>query len=162
MGDELGNRSGRDQRIDGQDLRHAGKTCNRRDIADEIETELFIECCVESSRHVEPEERIAVRRRAHDRFGGEIGSGTWAVLDNKLLAEPLREPLTYQAGEDVSRACGRKSDHDAHRPRRIGLRPCEARYYGERSSTRGEMQKLSAGTFHGALLNTNDERLIPL
>ena len=37
---------------------------------------------------------------------------------------------------------------DPHRPRRIGLRPCDARHGRQRSSARGQMQKLSAGKFH--------------
>jgi hypothetical protein len=35
-----------------------------------------------------------------------------------------------------------------HWPRRIGLRPCDARYEWDRGSARGQMQKLSAGKFH--------------
>ena len=41
-------------------------------------------------------------------------------------------------------AAGGKADDDAHRPRRIGLRPREARHGRERGSTRCQMQKLAA------------------
>ena len=44
---------------------------------------------------------------------------------------------------------GGKPTIDAHRPRRIGLRPCDARHGRQRGSARGQMQKLSAGKFHG-------------
>ena len=37
---------------------------------------------------------------------------------------------------------GRKADDQAHRPRRIGLRPRDARHGRERGSARGQMQKL--------------------
>ena len=47
---------------------------------------------------------------------------------------------------------GGKADDDAHRPRRIGLRPRDARHGRQRGSARGQMQKLSAGKFHGAPL----------
>ena len=46
----------------------------------------------------------------------------------------------------------RKADDDAHRPRRIGLRPCDTRDGRERGSARCQMQKLPAGKFHGVLL----------
>src|SRR5262249_15991875 len=44
--------------------------------------------------------------------------------------------------------CRRKSDNDAHRPRRIGLRPRDPRNGWQRGSARDQMQKLSAGEFH--------------
>ena len=43
---------------------------------------------------------------------------------------------------------GGKADDDAHRPRRIGLRPRDARHGRQRGSARCQMQKLSAGKFH--------------
>jgi hypothetical protein len=56
--------------------------------------------------------------------------------------------LTYQARDDLDYATGRKADDDAHRPRRVGLRPSDARHGGERGSARGQTEKLSAGKFH--------------
>jgi len=35
--------------------------------------------------------------------------------------------VTNQAREEIGRAASRKADDDAHRPRRIGLRPCHPR-----------------------------------
>jgi hypothetical protein len=61
-----------------------------------------------------------------------------------LLTELLGEPLTYYARDDVNRLTRGKSDDDAHRPRRIGLRPSKARDGRQRGSARGQMQKLSA------------------
>ena len=40
---------------------------------------------------------------------------------------------------------GGKADDDAHRPRRIGLRPRDARHGRQRGSARGQMQKLFGG-----------------
>src|SRR5262249_9962285 len=46
-------------------------------------------------------------------------------------------------------APGSHERHDnAHRPRRIGLRPCDARYRRQRGSARCEMEKISTGKFH--------------
>jgi hypothetical protein len=58
------------------------------------------------------------------------------------------QPLSHKACDDVGCAAGRKADDDAHRPRRIGLRPRYARYSRERGSTRGQMEKLSTGKSH--------------
>ena len=43
------------------------------------------------------------------------------------------------------RAAGGKADDDAHRPRRIGLRPRDARHGRQRGSARGQMQKFFGG-----------------
>jgi hypothetical protein len=43
---------------------------------------------------------------------------------------------------------GRPDHLTAHRPRRIALRPRDARHGLERGSTRCKMQKISAGKFH--------------
>src|SRR6266849_2060212 len=56
-----------------------------------------------------------------DRIGADIASGTRSVLDDELLAEPLRQPLAHQTRNDVAPAAGRPADNDAHRPRRIGF-----------------------------------------
>ena len=49
------------------------------------------------------------------------------------------------------RTTGGKSDDDAHRPRRIGLRPCDARHDRQRGGARGQMQEFRVGKFHLAL-----------
>ena len=93
------------------------------------------------------QQRVAVRRRAHDRLGADIAAGARPVLDDEWLAEPLRQPLADQARDDVGAAAGGKADDDAHRPRRIGLRPRDARDGRQRGSARCQMQKSTAGKF---------------
>src|SRR5258707_14801631 len=66
------------------------------------------------------------------------------VLDEELLTEPLRQQLTNEARSNVVRATGCKWDKDAHRPRRISLRPCDLRHDRQRGSARGWRQKISA------------------
>ena len=56
----------------------------------------------------------------------DVAAGPAAVLDDDLLAEPLRQPLADKTRDDISPASRRETDDDAHRPRRIGLRPSEA------------------------------------
>src|SRR5262249_36222641 len=75
-------------------------------------------------------------------------------VENKLLAEPLRQPLAHQMGRDVGRS-GRSEWRDqTHRPRRIGLRRSNARNGRQRGRARCQMQKISAGEVYRALPRT--------
>src|SRR5262249_56520811 len=86
-------------------------------------------------------------------------AATWPVPHDEWRAEPLRQPLSHQARDDVTCAAGGKADNDAHRPRRIGLRPSKARHGWQRGSASGQMQKFSAGKFHfdPSLVKGSDE-----
>ena len=99
---------------------------NRREVADEIEAERFIERRIDHLRGTSQEQRVAIRRRARRRIGPDVASGTWPVLDDELLSESLRQPLTDQARDDVRRPAGSEGNNDAHRSRRIGLRDGKA------------------------------------
>jgi len=96
---------------------------DRRNVADEIEIELIVERRVARVEATGHEQRIAVCGRVHDRLGADIAAAARPVLDDEWLAEPLRQPLTDQAREDVGRAGGRDRHDQTHRPRRVGLRP---------------------------------------
>src|SRR5215472_9132403 len=112
-----------------------------------LKLKLVVEGGVDRVHESGHKERISVRGRVHDHLGGDIAGSSWSVLDDELLAEPLRQPLSYQACHDVGATGGGKSDNDAHRPRRIGLRPSDARHGRQRSRAGGEMQKISARKF---------------
>jgi hypothetical protein len=86
----------------------------------------------------------------HDGFGRDVAACPGPVVDDERLAESIRQLLTQQPRDDVGRAAGRKTDENAHRPRRIGLRLRDARDSRQRSRARGQAQKISAGKFHGA------------
>ena len=58
---------------------------------------------------------------------GDVAVRPRPVLDNELLTEPLRLPLTYQARGDVSSSGWGIADDDAYRPRRIRLRQRDPR-----------------------------------
>src|SRR5262245_59929423 len=51
--------------------------------------ELVVECRIDRVT-TDQEKRVAVCGRAHDRLGADIAAATRPVVDNKLLAEPLR------------------------------------------------------------------------
>src|SRR5262249_40563137 len=114
----------------------------------EIEFEIRVECRVDYIRWDGHKQRVAVRRRIYDGLSGDIAASPRAVLNNELLAEPLRQPLTREARDDVGRVTRRVADNDMARPRRIGLCRRDARHGRERGSARCEIQKLSTGKFH--------------
>jgi len=64
------------------------------------------------------------------------------------LPELLRQRLTDQSRKDVRRRASAKAFDQPHWPRRISLRPSEARDGRQRGSARAQMQKISAGKFH--------------
>src|SRR3954454_2153892 len=100
---------------------------DRRDVTEEIETEFLVQRRIDGVWRTNQEQRVAVGRRVHDRLGGDVAAGAQPVFDDEWLAEPLRQPLTDQPRQDVVRAPGGEADDDAHRLRRIGLRPSEGR-----------------------------------
>src|SRR5262249_49685584 len=91
------------------------------------------------------EERVAVCGCLHDRFNADIAAAPWAILDDELLADALRQPLPHQARGDVVHGPRSKGDDDAYRPRRIGVRPGKAGDERQSDSTSDcDTQKLSA------------------
>src|SRR5262249_56619072 len=108
---ELGNRFGRNRWMYYHDFGRASDASDRRDVADEIEIELVVERRIDRAGRTDQEERVAVCRRAHDRFGADVGAATRPVVDYELLAEPLRKPLADEARRDVVCAA-RRDRHD--------------------------------------------------
>src|SRR5262249_9063968 len=127
MGDELGNRRDRKRWIHLHDMWHAVDARNRRNIANEVVVEFCEQCRMDCGGSTDHEERIAVCRRTHDRLYTDIATTARTVLDDALLTEALRQPMTNEARSNVVNTTGRKWDNDTHRPRRIGLRPCDSR-----------------------------------
>src|SRR3954462_12243768 len=117
---------------------------NDRDVPNEIEIELVIQGRVDCGSRVETKERVAVRLRAHDRFGRDIAGCACPVLDYEWLAKLLAEGLTQQAYEDVCAPTRWIANDRSNRPRWIGLRTCRARECWQHSSARGQSQKLSS------------------
>src|SRR5215813_419997 len=103
------------------DKGHADDTSDRRDVADEIEIELVVKRGVDRIYRTDRKQRIAIRRRTHDGFGGDIGGSPRPILDDKwLLAEPLRQPLPYQTRDNALRAAWCKTHDYTHRSRGVG------------------------------------------
>jgi hypothetical protein len=67
------------------------------DVVDEIKIELIVQRRVYCGGRIDSEKRITVGRGTHDSLGSNIAGGTWPVLDDKCLTEPLGQRLTDQA-----------------------------------------------------------------
>jgi hypothetical protein len=118
------------------------------------------------------------RRTANDAAAGcrtacfdwaYVGSGSWLcenssarttrrnIFDQLHLCRCRRRsavpaaPIAIDRSgvDDVGRAAGRGGDDQPHRPRRIGLRPRDARHGWQRGSTRCHMQESTARQVHG-------------
>src|SRR5215217_2008605 len=90
--------------------------CDRYDVAEKIEIEFFVKRHVDRRRCSDQQEGVAVRRCIHDHLRTDIAPGSRPVLSEKLLTEPLRQPLTYQTGGDVGGSTRGEWDDDAHGP----------------------------------------------
>src|SRR5262249_5868996 len=134
IGNELGDCLGWERCIDHHDKGPTDKARDRRDVADEIEIELLVERRVARVPRSNQKERVAVRWRADARLGADIAASARSILNDEWLAEPLRQPLTHRARDDVGRATGRRRQNQAYRPRWIGLRPCDMRREWQRGS----------------------------
>ena len=89
------------------------------------------------------QERVTVGWRIDRSLGADNAARPRPVVDDELLAQPLRQILAHDARHNVGRAPGGKRHDPAHWLRRIGLRPRDARDDRERSSACCYMQKLS-------------------
>src|SRR5712671_4304010 len=123
---ELGNGLCRKRWIYEHDEGRAEDARDWRYVTDEIEIELVVECRVDRIERAGEEQGIAVSRGAYDRFGANIAGRASPILNYELLSDARRQPLADEASDDVIRASGRIADDQAHRPRRISLRPCNS------------------------------------
>src|SRR5262249_26419548 len=149
IGDKLGNGLGRNRRIYLEDTGCTDEAGDRQDVAAEIETKLFVYRSIDRVCRSDEEQCVTIRRRAHDRLGRDIGGSTRPVFDDEWLSQPLRQPLSDQACDDVGRPASGKADDDAHRSRGMVLRSGEAREDREGGGARCEMEKFWGGNFYG-------------
>ncbi len=147
-------------RIDDHDEGAAGQARDRRDVTDEIETQIVVERRIGEGRGAGHQQRVAVGRRIDHRLGGRIGAGARAIVDHERLAEPVRQPLTDQARIDVEPGAGPEADHDMHRPRRIGLRQARRAAAGSAAAPAARRRNWRRGSFMAYLFG--DPEAIPV
>src|SRR5262249_41310943 len=111
IGDELGNRLGRKRWMYRYDVGLPVNAGDRRDVADEMEHRRLTERGVEGLPPAGYGSGVSVWGRAPDALGADFAAAARWVLDNKLLPEPLRQPLTHQTRDDVGRT-GWSERHD--------------------------------------------------
>src|SRR5947207_1582176 len=97
ISDELRDRPGRNRRVHHHNVGLAADGRDRRDVAYEIEIEVVVKRRVPRVSRSNLQQRVAVRWRAHDRFGTKIAAGARPVLDDKRLTEAFRQPVADQA-----------------------------------------------------------------
>src|SRR5262245_45360477 len=147
--DELGKSLGCKRWVDQHDQRHPEQSGDRCDVTDEIEVQLLVERRIDRVRSNAGKKRVAVRGCTYNGFGGDIAASAGPVLDNKMLPQPLRQPVTDQTCGKGGWATATKSFKHPHRPHGIRLRPRAARECRQRGSSRYQMQKSTAGKCHG-------------
>ncbi len=149
--DELRQRLGRHRRVDHKHERQQHQARDRHQVAEEVEVELVVERHVEHVGHGRGEQRVAVRRRFHDDLGADIGGAARPIVDDELLLEPLRQPLSDEPRGNVGRDSDRIRYDHADRPRRIGLRRHRLGQARQRGHGRSEPQHVSTRKFHHSL-----------
>ncbi len=132
IGDEFRNRFRRHRKIDVHDQRNGGDARHRRGVADEVEIQMLIKRGIDRVRRHGQQQRVAIRRRLDDQLGADVGAGARPIFNDERLTELFRQPLADQPPDDVGRTSGRHGHDHAHRPRRISLRPRDARQCGQR------------------------------
>src|SRR5262245_11405191 len=145
---KLRNRAHLNRWVHDEDKGVAADACDGRGVTDEIEIQLVIERRVDGVWYAADEESVSICRRTQHRLGADIAPGTWSILGHERLAEPVRQPLSNHTCGGVGWAAGCIADDEAHRPRRIRLRPRDTRHRQQRGSTRCQLQKSTTGKFH--------------
>jgi hypothetical protein len=141
------------RRRDGEDLGGDGSERNRIEVLERIVGHLGVDQRVDDEARVHHQNGVAIACCLRDAAGANRAAPAAHVLDDKLLAEMLRELLRDEAANGIVLPAGRERNDHAHRPRRVGLRLRSSRQGGERGSTGGEAQEVAAGKCHGVLLD---------
>src|SRR5262245_1639749 len=93
VGDKLWDGLGGKRWMQRHNLRSTNDPCYRYNVVSEVEVEFVVERHAYGLRSSHEEECIAVRGCTSDGLSGDIAGSTRAILNDKLLSEPLREPL---------------------------------------------------------------------
>jgi hypothetical protein len=80
----------------------------------------------------------------HHGLGADVAAGARPVLDDEGLTQPFGQPLADQPRGDVDAAACGEAGNDAHRPRRIILRPGLSRQGGSGGDRGREFEEVSA------------------
>src|SRR5438105_10338514 len=95
IGDELGNGRGRKRWVHLHNMGHADDARGRCGVPDKIVVEFFKQRCVDRGSSTDHEKCVAVCWGPNDRLNTDIAAAARTALNEELLAEALRQPLTY-------------------------------------------------------------------
>src|SRR5262249_45856298 len=136
--------AGESARMHHYDVRLPVSACDRRDVADEIVAEPFVQARIERVDEIDQQQRVSVGSSTHNCLSPNIAAPSWSIFGDELLAEPLCQPLTQKTRQQVGWPSSGGGHNDAHRTRRIGLRHRDTRHRRQRGSACGQMQKSTA------------------
>ena len=115
IGDQLRHAVHRQRRIDLENKRIEIDAADRREIAGEIEAQVWVQHGVDDVRIRHRQQRVAVRLRLHHGFGGDLLARRTAIFDDEGLAEPLRQHLPGEPSDDVGGPARRETDQQMNR-----------------------------------------------
>ena len=124
------------------------EACNERDIADEIESELLVERCVDRVGRGDEQDRIAIGRCSKGLGNSQIAAGARLVLDDDRLPQTLRKRLADEACQDVRRAPSGRADQPTDGSGRIGLTQRGSRCCGQGGASAEKLQDLASMKCH--------------
>jgi hypothetical protein len=96
-----------------QEILRLGRNGDELKVLDRVELEIEHRRIGRVARR-DKHERVAVRRGAHEHFGGDGGVGARPILDDVGDAALFSQLLREQSGNDVVRASRRKPDQETH------------------------------------------------
>ena len=103
IGDEFRNGFRREVRQHFHDQSDAIGDRDRRDVVHEVERQIGKHRLIDGVLRIDQEQRVAIGRRMHGRFGRDIAGGAGPDIDDELLAEMVAQILADEARVDVGR-----------------------------------------------------------
>src|SRR5260221_11838781 len=93
-------------------VRNANEACNRVDVAQENEIEMFVKRGVDGVGGIDQNYRVTVGRGLGDGIGTQIVAGTRTILDDELLTKTFAQPVGNQPPATICGATGRIADNN--------------------------------------------------
>ena len=113
--DQLAERVGLLAGMGHQHQRAPGREAERREVGHRIVGQVLVEAGVHDQRVDRRHQRLAVGLGARHLLAADIAAGARDILHHHGLAEPGRQPLGHEAGDDVGAGAGRERHHELDR-----------------------------------------------
>ena len=130
-----------------QHQRAPGAEAERREVGHRIVGQVLEEAGIHDQRVHRRHQRVAVGLGARHLLAADIAAGAGDVLHHHGLAEPGRQPLGHEAGDDVRTGAGRERHHKLDRL--IG--PGEGRLECQRRDREAGDDRQELAAAHGAI-----------